>query len=325
MTRPARPLLAVWLVALTCLVPAASVATETPAARLGLTPVGVAAAYFELSLSPGEHRELQVEAANFGADAVLARTYLHGDEPTGTTSWLAYQDREMALGPREAVAIPFTVTVPSEAPPGQYIAALVIQNAEPMRGSGALAMDQVNRSAIAVAIDVPGARDPRLRIGAVGHKTVAGHSIVTVEVRNPGNVHLKPGGTFRLFDASASEIAAGSVVMDSVYATQAAGLEIPLADPLRAGTYCVGLSLRDEATGANDANQCLKFSVGSPIARSDPGAGPGELPRTSAALAEVGISLLAIGGAALVAGALLLVPWRRAARHEPDRAGGSHA
>jgi len=191
-------------VALFAAAPPVAAADEAP--RVGLTPVGDHGTYFQLKLDPGETRLLEVEAANFGEYETRARTYaadvytivnggfgadLFGEEPTGTTSWLAYPTQEMTLGPRDARVIPFEVTVPADTVPGEYVAALVIENVDPVRGSGSVAIDQINRSAIAVSIDVPGPRKPALAIGSVGHKPAGTRSVVTFEVSNLGNVHLK--------------------------------------------------------------------------------------------------------------------------------------
>ena len=148
---------ALWLAA------AGPVSANHEPARLGLTPVGQHGTYFELTLEPGESRRLQVEAANFGHEESLARTYaadvysivnggfgagLFGQRPSGTTMWLTYPTQEFTLAPEDAVVVDFEVEVPRDTLPGEYVAALVIENAEPLRGAGSIAVDQVNRSAI---------------------------------------------------------------------------------------------------------------------------------------------------------------------------------
>ncbi|HEX2221832.1 MAG TPA: hypothetical protein VHK06_04845 [Candidatus Limnocylindria bacterium] len=306
-------------------------------ARLGLTPVGQDGTYFELTLEPGETRGLEVEAANFGDADVLARTYaadvytivnggfgadLFGEEPTGTTTWLSYPTEEMTLGRRDAQIISFEVRVPDGTPPGEYVAALVIENVEPIRGSGSVAVDQVNRSAIAVAIDVPGPRRPALRMGAVGHHVAGERSVVTFEIENPGNVHLKPAGSFRLLDPGRSELSSAELAMDSVYAGTSTVLEAPLADLLPAGDYCAELRLSDPETGVTAAIECRPFSVTPPAADpGDRGSGsrnlPLRLPSTDALLAAAPVSLLVALGFGLLAAALILAARRR--RRERDR------
>lgn len=245
--------------------------------RLGLTPVGANGPYFDLTLEGGEAAHLEVQLANSGHADVLARTYaadaysivnggfgarLFGEPTSETTRWLTYETREAMLGPGEAINLDLRVEVPINTAPGEYIAALVAENATPYReGEGSVALDQVNRVAVAVAIDVPGPARPNLTIGAMSHAMSAGTSHVSFKVRNLGNVHLKPTGDFALRDAQGNEMAATAAIMDSLYAGSATRFEAPLASALLPGSYCAELSLRDDATGASAASECLPFIV----------------------------------------------------------------
>ncbi|MEO5986309.1 MAG: hypothetical protein ABIW50_07420, partial [Candidatus Limnocylindria bacterium] len=251
---------------------AAPTLAEHEPARLGLAPIGQDGQFFDLTLRPGERADLQVEVASFDHEDVLARTYaadvysiinggfgaeLAGEFPSGATHWVDYPAREVVLRPNEALIVEFSVTVPSGTPPGDYIAALVTENADPYLGNpGSVAAEQVNRVALAIAIDVPGPRTAGMEIGAVGYKGADAGSFVTFEVANTGNVHLKPSGEFILRDAVGTQLAAAPALMDSVYAGVETLFEAPLAEALEPGAYCAELSLRDE-TGAADSTACL--------------------------------------------------------------------
>lgn len=322
-----------WLVA-------APVAAAGEAPRLGLTPLGQPGTYFDLTLAPGEDRQIEVEAANFGRERTRARTYaadvysivnggfgaeLRGNEATGPTTWLSYPTQSITLEPQQALRVPFIVSVPPGTPPGEYVTALVIESTESLKSSGPLALNQVNRSAIAVAIDVPGPRQPRLMIGVVRHKTVGGHSILVFEVDNPGNVHLWPAGGLLLRDAQGSRIVVEAVVMDVLYAGTRTLLETPLSRGLPPGEYCAELSLTDAATGAHDATECLPFSMAQPPSNDRVGDDPdmpGSLPGTGVLLTVTPLSLSIIAGAILIGSALLLGARRRAPRQVPARRTG---
>lgn len=314
----------------------APLAAAGAAPRLGLTPMGQPGTYFALTLVAGEHRQIEVEAANFGPESTLARTYaanvysivnggfgagLYGEDATGTTTWLDYPTQEIMLAPQGALRVPFTVSVPVGTPPGEYITALVIESTEALQSVGPLTLNQVNRSAIAVAVDVPGPRQPDLLIGLVSHESVGGQSILSFEVDNPRNVHLRPAGGFRLLDAGGSQIEARAVVMDALYAGTRTLLEAPLADALPPGDYCAELSLTDSATGAHDATECLTFSV-QPSANDGAATipqAPWTLPATSVLLAEAPLSLAIIAGAAVIGAGLLLAVRRRAPKQKAAR------
>jgi hypothetical protein len=317
--------MAVWLVA------AGPVSASHQPARLGLTPVGQEGSYFELRLKPGETKRLQVEAANFGHEETRARTYasdvysivnggfgagLFGERPSGTTLWITYPTKEVTLGPSDAITIDFKVEVPADTPPGDYVAALVIENAEPLRGSGSIAVDQVNRSAIAVAINVPGRRAPALAIGDVRQREVTGMSVVSFDVQNSGNVHLRPAGDFVLRNSAGDEIAASSVAMDTVYAGTSTLLEAPATELLGPGEYCAELTLTDQETGATDTTGCLTFTIVAPAGGD--GLPFGDLPTQVAdAIGGSGPVLPVLTGLLLLmvgAGATILVLGRRRRR-----------
>ena len=271
-----RTVIAGVVVALSGAMLAGPVSAAHEPARLGLTPVGEEGTYFEIVMAAGETRDLRVEAANFGHEGAVAQTYaanvysivnggfgasLFGEEPTGTTEWVNFPTQEFNLGPGDAVVIDVRITVPQDTRPGEYIAALVIENAEPVRGAGTIAVDQVNRSAIAIAIDVPGARQPALTIGEVSHSEVAAGSVLTFEIDNPGNVHLQPAGEFVLRDEAGQQITSASPQMDSVYAGTSALLEVSVGDLLAPGEYCGELALSDADTGVRASTACLPFTV----------------------------------------------------------------
>ncbi|MDQ3689045.1 MAG: LPXTG cell wall anchor domain-containing protein, partial [Chloroflexota bacterium] len=175
----------------------------------------------------------------------------------------------------------------------------------------------VNRTAIAVAIEVPGPRELALKIGTVGHKAAGGMSFVSFDVSNAGNTHLKPSGLFTLRDAARTELAAAPAVMDSIYAGSATLFEAPLAQILDPGDYCAELSLTDEATGATDATECQPFTVESPVAAAGTGDGSATIPVVQRPMdAAVGgaatAAMIAAGLLALAGGGWLL--WRRRRR-----------
>ena len=87
-----------------------------------------------------------------------------GQEPTGVNRWLSLSVAEIALEPGEEIAVPFTITVPSDASPGHHVAGIVVA-APPIgeaspggENDGQFAVMVVQQVAVAVVIDVPGPR-----------------------------------------------------------------------------------------------------------------------------------------------------------------------
>jgi hypothetical protein len=120
---------------------------------------------------------------------------------SGTTEWLNYQTDLIPLAVGEAIRRTFTVTVPADTGPGEYITSIVLENDLPLHSTGAVGLNQIIRQAVAVVVTVPGPRRPGIAIGAASHKVVAGRSIVSVALDNSGNVRLKPLVGYVLLDA----------------------------------------------------------------------------------------------------------------------------
>lgn len=246
--------------------------------RLSIKPVNVSGSYFELTMSPGETRQIEVELANLGEETVDARAFaadaytiingglgvrLDGEPTSGATHWLDYPAETLTLEPGAAIVRTIEVSVPDDVTPGEYLTALVIQNAVPTGAdnSGGVSVKQVNRQAIAVAIDVPGERAPELTIGSAEHLMVAGLSVIRTGVENPGNVRLRPSGEFTLIGPDGAEISRLPIAMDSVYAGTDTRIEVSLPELLPAGDYTVSLWLEDSEYGARAEAQSLLVSI----------------------------------------------------------------
>lgn len=337
---PKQLLIGAWLALLACLTVAAPALADQQSPRLGLTPIGGSGPYFELSLRPGESRQLSVEVANFGDEDVVMRTFaadgytiinggfaaeLFGEPASGTTLWLDYPTRQLSLATGERHIVDFSVSVPSDADPGEYITGLVAENVTPYGSAeGGVTMQQINRTVVAVAIDVPGPRAPAFHIGAVSYKAVAGMSFVAFEIVNGGNVLLKPLGRFSLQDVTRAVLADAPAVMDSVYAGTETLLEVPLAPALKPGDYCAQLWLKDVESGISDATECLPFTVVVPgtAAVTDPVPAPPQAISIVQPAVEGMSDVPLLAGAAAIASivglGVLYVGRRRRSRRSPS-------
>jgi WxL Interacting Protein, peptidoglycan binding domain len=244
--------------------------------KLGIRPADGDRLYIDLTLKPGDRKTVEVELVNGGKVEVLARTFaadaytmvngglavrLEGEEITGSTTWLDYSEADFDLTPGESVLRDVTITVPKDTAPGEYVAGLVIQNAEPVKGTGSVTYNQVLRAAIAVAVTVPGKREPGLAIGEASYKQTPAVSSLLVEVANTGNVRLKPRGEIVLTDREGYEALRTPIEMDTFFAGDVTQIEVPLLQPLPAGDYSVDLELTDEETGASAQSDNLPLPI----------------------------------------------------------------
>ncbi|MFJ2300350.1 WxL protein peptidoglycan domain-containing protein [Oerskovia paurometabola] len=200
----------------------AALLSTTPAGALeapdgaapGSTPVtwGVAPASaptFDLALDPGatitdelvvtNRGDVPLDLAVYAADAFTSPTGALDVLPAGATSvdlgaWITADVPRVAVGPGERVTVPFTLSVPANATPGDHTAAIVTSLVTGA-GEGGVAVDR--RLGTRVLVRVAGDLAPSATVTAV-HADYAGSwnpvgtgdVQVSFTVTNTGNVRL---------------------------------------------------------------------------------------------------------------------------------------
>lgn len=299
-------------------VPAAAIAAEEETEQplnLSLTPVDHPGSYFELTLEPGESRELTIAQSNHGDASIDVSVYPsdaytlvnggfgaqeRGADATGTTTWLDFSEQQLTLTADQTSESTLTVTVPQETEPGQFITSVVLQNAEPVEGSGEVVLNQTVRQALPITIEVPGELEPGFELGKASHGFTAGRSVIDVELTNNGNAHLEPQGDFAIRDDSGEIVAETDLVMGRVFAGTQTSAEVTLDGALHPGDYTISGSMTDAESGIN-ATADQRFSVeeteDSPTSNAE--AGAADLPGINQA-GPTNTLIYILGGAVLV-------------------------
>ncbi|MFE9043982.1 DUF916 domain-containing protein [Streptomyces sp. NPDC007818] len=180
------------------------------AARLGERP------YYFLTADPGTTLRDRVTVANktgepltfrlYGADAY--NTERDGGfairtlkEPqTGPGAWIRPERATVTVPPRSAVTVPFTLTVPADADPGDHPGAVVALDERITPGGGAVAMGIQRAVAARVYLKINGPAVPALAVEDVTLEqdrpavpgTRESTALVTYTLHNRGNVTLNP-------------------------------------------------------------------------------------------------------------------------------------
>lgn len=266
---PARYRIAValigWVATFTVVGPIASLALAADAPiKLAIEPVGEQGSFFQRSLEPGGSAELIVDLANYGEAAVLARTFaadayplinggfgarLRGEPVSGTTTWVDYPTEVVDIDPGRALRRTFTVTVPGDAHPGEYITSIVIENENPLASGEGVAFNQFVRAAVAIVVVVPGETEAALQLGDARHSFLDGRSVVAVAIDNVGDLLLRPAGSFTISTDAGATIDSRQVTMDSVYAHNSTWLEVVLDRSLAPGHYFANVDVTDPDRG----------------------------------------------------------------------------
>jgi hypothetical protein len=253
-------------------------ATGTPAASPAASPEadsgprfvirpkeGADGDYFTVEAEAGTTNDLTVVLGNADDEPLKLRTYVNDTvpmtnggfsiaeetvPPAGTATWIDYAAETFEFAPGEGVERTFTVTIPEDAAPGQYIAGLALQTADPLEVEGTSLFNQIIRKTIAVFIIVPGPEEPAFTLGEPQLMTDGALNRIEIPVQNTGNVLIKPQGELTLTDGSGKEVVTAPIAMGSVYAGTTAPLSIALTTAVPDGDYTMSVALTDEATGA---------------------------------------------------------------------------
>lgn len=274
-----------------------------------------APSYFTLRAEPGSVLDRRVLVSN-GSDKVQRYRLDPVDGLTGTTSgtvyanredrndatatWLTPSVRQVTLAPGESRRIPFRVSVPETARPGDHVGGLAFQDSVETTAKSNLSVTQVVRIVVGVRIIVPGGSPGPVTIGKAQIQALPGTSVASVELplENTGERLCRPDLRVVLTSADGKED-----VVERSLDTLLPGAKIayPLAWPrtIEPGTYGV----RAEATGCGPAREYTgSATLRDGLVGTDQA--PKASPPTTVVKQQGGLPAWAI--AAIAAGALLL-------------------
>jgi hypothetical protein len=225
-----RRAIAVGAIALTALVvlPTASAGAAGPV--FALKPASTAKlGYFVLGAKPGATVRGKVQVINVGTEA--GKTSLYAvDATTGQTSGAVYRSQQeprrgvgdwiklgaktVALAPGQSQIVPFTAKVPSGASGGEHLGGIVAQRSSSSASSSPAASGESGTfkvrvhalSVIAVQVNLPGPRRPKMSLSGIKAGTDPGHQALLLGIGNTGNVLVKGSGSLKVVNSSGRSV-----------------------------------------------------------------------------------------------------------------------
>jgi hypothetical protein len=174
---------------------------------------------FVYTLRPGQVFQDTVEVANttdhvlsldlYGTDAfntpvdAAFALRLGTEEPTDVGTWVTLAVDHLNIDPGSRAVVPFQVTIPDDATPGDHVGGIVAEDTEVQPGDdqSGVAIDVRTRVAARLYVRVDGPISAELqvkRLDVAHHSALLppftghGDATVTYEIRNTGNVRLSP-------------------------------------------------------------------------------------------------------------------------------------
>ena len=212
--------------------------------------------YFVYHLVPGSTHTGGIIVSNTGnragtvklypADATTGQTtgtvYLTNSSASHTGVWVKLARDSVTLEPGAHAGVSFTVSVPADAKPGQFVAGIVAETREATQAPTVKHKANVrihirDLTIVAVQVNLPGPTVLGFTIGGVKTGGQRGFQQVFVHFANTGNQLVKPSGVVTILDSAANTVETLPFKMDTFLPHTAIDYPMLLTKALPPGDY----------------------------------------------------------------------------------------
>ena len=160
-------------------------------------------------------------------------------------SWLHLAQKQLTLAPGQSQDVPFQVSIPNSARPGQHIGGIVAKSVvQASTQKSTFHVDVQSLSIVAVQLNVAGPQADRLEMTGVQASGANGYQNLLIHLSNTGTSLLKPHGTLHVLDAQGNMLQNLTVKLDTFLPDTTISYPVYMqSHPLEAGTYTIDLQL----------------------------------------------------------------------------------
>lgn len=182
-----------------------------------------------------------------------------GTEDRSASDWIAFDSPTMELAPGESVALPYTVTVPTDAEPGTHWSVLFVESepSDPVPGQTAATFSV--RVGHIVYVNVPGASSEGAVVGVFGQPPAEPGRPYTIiaQYANTGGLAQGVEGEFTVRDQTGERVIEATIERSVVLPGGERAFQINVVGPLPVGNYTALVVLdygdsEQEVAGAHD-------------------------------------------------------------------------
>jgi hypothetical protein len=171
--------------------------------------------------------------------------------PTGAATWLTFAEAQVTLPAGRQKPVEFTVSMPQDLRPGQYLAGIAAyipsvdtasageQGADAM----GIGVKMQTRYVIGVEVDVEGVWTPSITIDSAALIVQPSGPFIGVHIKNDGDEFVKPAGTIVITDTAGKRVLEQPINMGTFVPGTDVTYPIHWSGELAAGKYHVHVSL----------------------------------------------------------------------------------
>jgi hypothetical protein len=278
-------------------------------------------AYFKPNVAPGQtysdevfvsnNGDAPVELAVSSVDGLTAPTsgavYGNRQDPvTKAGTWVSGTGKTLTVAPHTEVPVPFTVTVPKDAPAGDHVAGIAFEDTHPTSAGSQFAVTQVVRSVMGVQVIVPGPGAFAVHVdnSALQSLPGVGAASVVVMLGNSGGRLGKPELSVALSGPDGYQKTV-TRMLDTVLPGDTIAYPMAWPDVLKTGNYSITATAT--APGAPPVTQTSSSRLGTALgAVPSPGVvTPAPISHHSKSSYPVWVLVMAVAAAGIGAGLLL--------------------
>jgi hypothetical protein len=174
----------------------------------------------------------------------------YGVELNPVSQWVDFPEEVLTLESGQGIERTFSINVPEETPPGEYIAAVAGEHADAVEIEGGAGFKQQLRYVSPIFITVPGEMIAGFSFGEPSLTVADDVLIIDIPISNDGDMHLMPTGSVVVRDMADNIIATIPVSMQTVFARESTTFALGIPGGLPPGTYQLEGSFSDDFTGA---------------------------------------------------------------------------
>jgi hypothetical protein len=188
----------------------------------------------------------------FAADATTGNTtgtvYLTDRAAKHAGAWISLAKTTLTLKPGQHRTVPFTVRVPANATPGQWVGGVVAETSHQVsqpksKKKASVRIKIRDLTIVAVQVNVPGPPVLGFTIGGVMTGGQRGFQQIVTHIANTGNVLVKPTGTVTVLNKQGAKLQVLTFKMDTFLPQTAIDYPLLLKKALAPGDYSANVRL----------------------------------------------------------------------------------
>lgn len=221
-----------------------------------------------VELEPGKSQDVTIWVGNYGAESLPVILFTadistkvnggldmedEGSEQHPPTTWVDFPTEQMDIPSQKETSRTFSVSVPGDAAPGEYVIPLAAETINSYEVPGTSQIRQKIRKVLTLYVIVAGNYQAAFTLGEPTVEFVTGGVAVQVPINNQAQTTLRLTGQLIVNDPNGGSVIDAPLKLAAIYGMHETALLYRLDGLPPAGDYRISLLLKDEISGVESS------------------------------------------------------------------------